>query len=75
MKNANDGAIELKRSLTITSTGCDRRMDRQTDGHGMTAKTALTCSISRLKHVNVLLQCLNKITYLLTALTDSNSKL
>jgi len=40
--NVNDGAIGPKRSLTITSTYVtDGWTDRQTNGHGTTAKTAL----------------------------------
>jgi len=50
IKNAHDGAIGPKRSLTMTSTYVtDGWTDRRTSGHGTTAKTALTCSVSRLK--------------------------
>ena len=55
----NDEAIGPKRSLTITNYNfhlCDRQMDRQTDnGHGTTAKTELTCSVSRLKPHQIVL--------------------
>ena len=67
IKNANDGAIGPKRSLTITST-CVREgwTDRRTNGHGTTAKMGLTRSVSPASNsVNVLLHRLNN-THLLT---------
>jgi len=45
--------------------------DRQTNGHGTTAKTALTCSVSQLKLHQIVLMCCCTAsiihTYLLTA--------
>jgi len=58
IRNANDGAIGPKRSLTITSTYVtDRWIDRRTNGHGTTAKTALTRSVSQLKPHQIVLMC------------------
>jgi len=86
IKNANDGAIGPKRSLTITSIYVtDGWTDRGTNGHGTTAKTALTHSISRLKLHQIVLMCCCTAsvdlihTYLLTAVScpvnSSNCKL
>ena len=80
IKNANDGAIGPKRSLTITSTYVtDRWTDRRTNEHGTTAKTALTHSVLQLKsHQIVLMCCCTALiihTYLLQCPVDSNSKL
>jgi len=80
IKNANDGAIGPKRSLTITSTYVtDGWTDRQTNGHGTTAKTALTRSVSRLKLHQIVLMCCctaqyYTLTYLLQCPVDSNCK-
>jgi len=58
IKNANDGAIGPKRSLTITFTYVtDGWTDIRTNGHGTTAKTVLTCSVSRLKLHQIVLMC------------------
>jgi len=70
IKNANDGALEPKRSSTITSTYVT---DGWTDICTMdTAKTALTRSVSRLKPHQIVSMCCYTAsiiyTYLLTAL-------
>ena len=67
IKSANDGAIGPKRSLTIIFTYVtDGWTDRWTNGHGITAKTALTLTVKTASNsVNVLLHHLNN-THILT---------
>jgi len=80
IKNANDGPIGPKRSLTITYTYVtDGWTDIRTNGHGMTAKTSLTRSVLWLKRHQIVLMCCCTAsiihTYLLQCPIDSNSKL
>jgi len=72
------GRKEVDNNFHLHDRQTDVQTDGWTNGHGMTAKTALMRSISWLKLHQIALMCWYTLSYLLTTMqcpVDSNSKL